>query len=277
MKVANRSNDKLGFHESGVCVPIVNLNNELYVAVLFSAPVRQKDGSYWGTVDIGDNQKVGYMDVPAGKTRQFEDSSFVKRFYPKGGKGPDPGDESLIDHYELFENGQAAAIRERDEETHKVFHNVPNSRYDVYTTNGGYKSAYGNSIVTVVFQWMVLQERNQMTQYRLKFLKQNDILFESYEDWRQRNPDASEAVKWKKRPEYMGMTFVTFDSFICGLYIANQQMDKYNRKESSHKAIVLQFTDYMGRPFFAAFRSFPVYVLQRSGVMKQVIFKITNN
>lgn len=262
--------DMFGFHESGACVPVVNMQGKAYVAVLVSAPVKQKDGSYWGTVDIGDGQQLAYLDIPGGKTRQFENKDFVKEFFLSGGQR-DPWDARLREDYKHFESGLMAAIRERDEETHNIFRSCP-GLYDIYKTGGGYKAgSYVTSIVTVAFEMIDLkrcavQDQGFFTALRATFTKHNDALFRSYEEWKRMHPNASESEQWDKRPEFMDMTFVTSQSFATGLEKADEQLKKYSKKETTHKGVAVEFTDYMGRSFFAAFRSWPVYILWRSGV-----------
>jgi len=264
----------LGLHESGAVVPVFQYKGESYVLLLESAPVQTKSGEWWGTQTVGsDHMVMPVQDIPGGKTAQFDDKSYVKKYFPRDGPSAlDPARVSTVDYPQL-ESGIDAVIRELDEEAHATVV-IPNdyATRPHWIVDGGFTTSDGKRSQTVVLL-LVTQCGSEgwasMTQNM--FRRKNQMAFEKYNRWAAEHPDAPESEHWKHRPEFKDLRFVTLESFGRALEQANQQLLRYEKdKKTQPKGVISVMMDHTGCPFFGVLRSWPVYILYRSGIWDRV-------
>ena len=282
-----------GLHESGAVLPVYRVNGVDHVMLLLSAAVFTKDGSWWGAElvlsGVGYSytmaQSLPVYDIPGGKTRQFDDKpGYLKVYFPREGPGKDPSKVTKQD-YPGLEAGDEAGIREFYEETHKCG-NHPFSKdgrqgmkiRETWCIPGGYTSRQGHQSQTVVTLLQSTEaDRRGLLQCRLAFLTENALAFQAYHKWAKQHPDAPESEHWEHRPEFSDMRFVTLASFWKALECAHKQLEQYESDKIMHpKGTISVMRDELDRPLFGVIRSWPVYVLYRSGVW-QLIQNYLNN
>jgi hypothetical protein len=227
--------------------------------------------------------ELAVYDLPGGKTQQFDDKAYIKKYFPRQQDktaGVDPSSLTVAD-YPRLEHGLNAGIREFEEESHGCGGNVQDITKSVLKTwqiPGGYRSAQGHQSQTVVtLLHKEVDSLAMLGQCRLAFLSENIALFQAYNDWAASHPQAAESEHWNQRPEFSDLRFVTLTSFWKALEESSQQLEAYEKdKNNQPKGALTIMQDCLGRPLIGVIRSWPVYVVYRSGVWKQVQTEIDN-
>jgi len=254
-------------HESGGSLQLYKLeeNGRHYVMLLKAAAIETEHEDWWGTQAVGcDRIQLPVLDIPGGKTAQFDDPEFVWAYFPKhcGEDSKDATQWISRDAFPMLESAEEAAMRETREETMGVV--APQHFDKVWMVDGGRRTCDSNRTITKTLMGMTVYAgrvtRDSLHSIRSKFSLRTFEAFQRYNAWKEGHPDATEEEQWEERPEADEMYFVTCESFVAAIRASSDQLDRYevDTSLSTAKGLVTVMEDYLGRPLFGVLRSWAV-------------------
>ena len=254
-----------GMHESGAMVQIFIIDGVPYVMLLESSAVTDASGQWWGCQTVTkDLVNMRVLDIPGGKTTQFDRKAYLKQYYPRKGAGSDPRSVTKATH-PFAESMVEAAIRETREETHGVVCPIQCHIQKTWAVDGGFVSSQGDRSQTAVVLNVATVTILDLVTFQVAFIKNNAKATQLYNRWAKTHPKTklNENDHWDRRPEFSGMAFVTWSSFRAAIVSSARQLDAYQKdKVTQPKGVVSHLVDYLGCTRFEVIRSWPVLILK---------------